>query len=232
MKAQPQPTDEEIRQLMDFETVKKKFHAQGGYATGAVKTIAAFLGLAGVVTVLLVMPSEKTGPDPVTPQETVAQQAEPASPAAIQTMDSSVVREEKVVSKPERKPGPLAKVDEEQSATVDPEEPEPSVYIAAEPVLGYPDLYEYFNRELRYPEPALRDSLEGILSLSFVINRAGKPIQIRIENSPGPLFDEEAMRLILNMPDWKPATVNGSPVSVRISLPITFQIKKVKTTHE
>ena len=223
---------------MDFGGIKKQFHAQGGYAVGAGKTIATFIGLAGMagfVTFLVLTPSEKTEPVSAPPQEIASQQEEPSSQSAIQIPDSSFVHEEKaVISRPEPKRKPDPKVEEETftSDQEEPEEPEPSVYIAAEPVLGYPHLYEYFNRELRYPEPALRDSLEGILALSFVINREGNPIKIRIENSPGPLFDEEARRLILNMPAWKPATVNGKPVAVRISLPITFQIKKVKTHQE
>lgn len=231
MRARPQPTDEEIRQLMDFETIKKQLHVQGGYAAGASHTIATFLGVAGFVTLLILTPWEKTEPVSVPPREMVSQQAEPSRESAIQPPDSSLVRGGKAVrSIPEQKRRPERKV--EEAAASDQEAPEPTVYVAAEPVLGYPHLYEYFNRELRYPEPALRDSLEGILSLSFVINREGNPIQIRIENSPGPFFDEEAMRVILSMPDWKPATVNGRPVPVRISLPITFQIKKVKTKQE
>jgi len=229
MKSRTQPTDEEIRQFMDFEGIKEKFHAQGGYAAGASKTIATILGLAGVATFLILTLPEMTEPVSGPTQEIVSQPTEPSRRSPIQTPDSTIVLEQKPpVTAPGLRPRPQRKADMEETVVTAQEPPQPAVYLEAEPVLGYPHLYEYFNRELRYPEPALRDSIEGILSLSFIINREGNPVQIRIEDSPGPLFDEEAMRLMQNMPSWKPATVNGTPVSARISLPITFQIRKVK----
>lgn len=229
MKSRTQPTDEEIRQYMDFEGIKQKFHSQGGYAAGASKTIATLLGLAGVATLLILMVPQNTEPVSTPDQQIVSQPAEPPRQSASQTPDSTIVLEQEPVTTPGQKPRPQQKADVEETAASPQEPPKPAVYLEAAPVLGYPHLYEYFNRELRYPEPALRDSVEGILTLSFIINREGNPVQIRIEDSPGPLFDEEAIRLMQNMPSWKPATVNGTPVSARISLPITFRIKKIKT---
>lgn len=102
----------------------------------------------------------------------------------------------------------------------------PSQFIEAEPVEGYSALYEYFARELKYPVEAARDSIEGIVTVSFVINNEGKPEMIKIENSLGPTFDKECKRIINSMPLWKPAMINGKPISIRLSIPLTFKIKK------
>ena len=101
------------------------------------------------------------------------------------------------------------------------------VYNQAAPVNGYPDLYEYFSRELKYPQEALKDSIRGEVIAVFTINAKGQPENISIEHSLGALFDKEVVRLITNMPAWKPATYNNKPVASRLSLPLTFQIKKV-----
>ena len=99
-------------------------------------------------------------------------------------------------------------------------------YQKAIPIQGYPNLYEYFDRELRYPATALADSVQGTTPVTFVLNTSGKPIDVTIVNSLGPEFDLEVMRLIENMPAWHPARLNGKAVRSRISLPITFQINK------
>jgi TonB family protein len=103
-----------------------------------------------------------------------------------------------------------------------------SAYVQAEPSNGYSDLYNFFNAQLKYPSEAMTDSIQGVQTISFIINEMGKPEQIAIVNSLGEPFDKESKRLIENMPAWKPATLNGKPVPSRVSLPITFQIQKIK----
>jgi TonB family protein len=101
-------------------------------------------------------------------------------------------------------------------------------YVQAEPVQGYPALYEYFNRELQYPQEAIKDSIQGVVTVTFYINATGVADRIKVENSLGELFDRETIRMIENMPPWKPATINGKPVESRLSLPLTFNIKRIQ----
>jgi TonB family protein len=77
---------------------------------------------------------------------------------------------------------------------------------------------------------ALKDSIEGIVSVSFVIDKNGKPDQVKVLNSLGSAFDTEALRVISGMPQWKPAMINGKPVAARISMALTFQI--TRTTRQ
>lgn len=113
---------------------------------------------------------------------------------------------------------------ENQEATSEAE----SNYIQAEPIDGYDALYEYFDKNLVYPKEAIRDSIQGIQTVSFVINASGMPEQIQISKPLGEAFEREARRLIENMPQWKPATLNGKPVPSRISVPLTFSIQSVE----
>jgi TonB family protein len=101
-----------------------------------------------------------------------------------------------------------------------------ATFIEAEPIDGYPALYEYFSKELKYPSQISGDSIEGVTTVSFFINEKGRPAEIKIVNSLGKAFDEECIRVIENMPLWKPATIDGSVTPARLTMPLTFRIKK------
>jgi TonB family protein len=101
-----------------------------------------------------------------------------------------------------------------------------SVFTNAEPVKGYEDLYQYFDDELDYPDTLVAENITGTVIVRFAIGRNGRPEQIRVQKSLHPLLDKEAMRLIREMPDWKPATANGTAVNSFMSIPITFNITK------
>lgn len=103
-----------------------------------------------------------------------------------------------------------------------------TIYIQAEPVNGYDSLYAYFSKELIYPQAAVKDSIEGVLIVKFLINKGGKAEKVETSGTLGILFDREAVRLIENMPLWRPATVNGKPITSKLSIPLTFQIRNKK----
>jgi TonB family protein len=116
----------------------------------------------------------------------------------------------------------------ETSAESHPEDQTPeNVYEQATPLSGYPALYEYFNDALVYPAEHVGDSIHGDVTVIFVIDVAGKPVNIQVEKSLGPRFDAEAIRVINNMPAWEPAKFNGKPVPSKIRLPLTFETEKI-----
>ena len=73
----------------------------------------------------------------------------------------------------------------------------------------------------------MKDSVQGIETVSFTIDQRGTPTLITITQSLGPLFDQEAIRVIREMPAWKPATLNGRPVASQLSVPLTFELKRI-----
>ena len=132
---------------------------------------------------------------------------------------------------PERSTPTGASQSTKQSGTIPQETPASAVkdtYVQAEPLNGYTQLYAYFNEHLMYPPQAVKDSVEGIETVSFIIDEQGKPTQISITHSLGAHFDAEAMRVIKEMPDWRPATLNGRPVASQLSVPLTFQLNRIK----
>ena len=95
----------------------------------------------------------------------------------------------------------------------------------AEFIGGENALKHYIKTNLRYPEKAEKQNIQGRVYVKFTVNRYGKIKNVKIVRSIHPLIDNEALRLIKEMPDWQPAkTKNGSVESEQI-LPIIFMIK-------
>ncbi|HYG04523.1 MAG TPA: TonB family protein [Chryseosolibacter sp.] len=101
-----------------------------------------------------------------------------------------------------------------------------SAYVQAEPLAGYDHLFEYFRTNIKYPEQAVLDSIQGVVTVTFVVNAKGEVRDVRIDDKLGKFFVEENLSVIENMPAWKPAQLNGRNVSSKMSLPLTFRINK------
>lgn len=229
MKNRPSATDEEIRSYMNFDSVLSQYKTRKKTGQTWIRNTSLLLGIAGIAILTYVYwpdaPPATTSNTPTLESplvsDSVQSHEEPQPPETDeQNAETEAIANEsiksKITEKPQKKVQPVV---EESAAPV-------FQYLEAEPAEGYPNLYDYFARELRYPVEGLKDSIQGIVSVSFLIDQEGKPVQIKIVNSLGPAFDKEAQRLIENMPAWKPATLNGKPVAAKVSLPFTFQIVK------
>jgi len=99
------------------------------------------------------------------------------------------------------------------------------VYIKAMPATGFEDFYAFIDKELTYPELARKDSIVGHVKVLFAIDDQGKVGRVTVLESLGDLFDNEAIRVIKRVPDWKAATFNGAPVLSRMSIVLKFKIQ-------
>ena len=91
---------------------------------------------------------------------------------------------------------------------------------------GEEALMNYLSQNLRYPTGALEKGIEGGVVCSCVISASGKVTEAIVSRSVDPDLDAEAVRVILNMPNWDPALQNGKPMPVKVSIPITFKRQK------
>ena len=85
---------------------------------------------------------------------------------------------------------------------------------------------KYFTDELKYPEFETLTSKEGKVVVSFVVTRHGRieSPSVIIPCSPG--IDREAVRAVMAMPQWTPASHNGVAVNSRVTLPLNFSLEK------
>ena len=81
---------------------------------------------------------------------------------------------------------------------------------------------EYLSKSIRYPKEALQRRVSGRVFVNFVLNAQGKVLDAHVVRGPGSGLNDEALRLVWLMPDWEPARVNGQPVRVACTVPISF----------
>jgi periplasmic protein TonB len=82
----------------------------------------------------------------------------------------------------------------------------------------------FLRRNLRYPEIALKSGVQGVVVLLFIIEKDGTLTGIKVEKGIGGGCDEEAMRVVKEMPRWEPGKRHGNPVRVMMRMPIVFRL--------
>lgn len=83
---------------------------------------------------------------------------------------------------------------------------------------GDAKLLEWLSKNVRYPAVAEENEVQGRVILQYVVGADGSINNVSIKRSVDPSLDKEAM------PNWIPGIVNGKPVPVWLTLPVTFQL--------
>jgi len=82
----------------------------------------------------------------------------------------------------------------------------------------------FLRRNVRYPEPALKSGIQGVVVVVFIIEIDGSLSHIEVTKEIGGGCDEEAIRVVKSMPRWEPARRNGRSVRVVVRMPIVFRL--------
>ncbi|WP_420149615.1 TonB family protein [Spirosoma sp.] len=93
---------------------------------------------------------------------------------------------------------------------------------------GMQALRKYLAENLRYPAEARQKRVQGRVFLQFVVSSTGQIQDLRLLKGIGSGCDEEAVRVVSQMPAWKPGRQQGNPVNVMYNLPIQFALKKAE----
>ncbi len=86
-------------------------------------------------------------------------------------------------------------------------------------------MFQYLGENMKYPRMAVENEIQGTVHITFVIERDGTITGIRIIRGIGGGCDEEALRVVRNMPKWNPGKQRGVPVRVQFNLPMRFILK-------
>lgn len=112
-----------------------------------------------------------------------------------------------------------------------PEEPVKYSLLEAKPRFQDGDVVQFshwVNENLKYPQEAVKDSLQGRVTLQFTIEKDGSVTDVRVLRGCAPILDEEAVRVVSQSPKWTPGYVKGEPVRVVFNFPVVFQLTKKK----
>lgn len=105
-----------------------------------------------------------------------------------------------------------------------------SVYTFVEKMPEYPGgvdaLMNYLSKNIKYPKAARKNNIQGKVFLKFVVSADGSINNVTIIRGIGGGCEEEAVRVVENMPRWFPGYANGEAVDVWYTLPIVFTLGK------
>ncbi|MCM1345733.1 MAG: energy transducer TonB [Bacteroides sp.] len=118
---------------------------------------------------------------------------------------------------------PASQPEEAKNDSVDDE-----VYMVVETMPEFPGgteaLMRYLSRNVKYPSAALANGIQGAPRVSFTVNKDGCISDVTVTKSVHPLLDAEAVRVMRNMPKWKPGMQRGKLVRVTYNVPVAFRI--------
>lgn len=107
--------------------------------------------------------------------------------------------------------------------------PEPEVISFAEVMPAYEGgleaMMKFIQKKIKYPRGPRQIGIEGTVYVAFVVTGTGAVTDVHILRGVHPDYDKEAMRVISMLPLWKGGSHNGRPVSVRMVMPIKFELK-------
>ncbi|MBR5929856.1 MAG: energy transducer TonB [Prevotella sp.] len=89
---------------------------------------------------------------------------------------------------------------------------------------GMTEFMKWLTKNLKYPESARRQNMQGMVVVSFIVNTDGSTSEIRVVRPRHPDLDREAVRVVRMMPKWKPGEDHGKVCRTMISIPIVFKI--------
>ena len=85
---------------------------------------------------------------------------------------------------------------------------------------------------LSYPVQAVEEEIDGTVIIRFTLMKSGEIDSIKVITPVHPLLDAEAIRLIRNMPKWKPVYWQGEPVALSYEVPVIFELLPPETGQD
>lgn len=143
-------------------------------------------------------------------QEAVEQEAPAAAPAATKSVGADVV----------------------ECDLPDPEtsekEPVPFSLLDVKPKFNGGDANEFarwVNSQLKYPEQAVKDQVEGRVLIQFTIGTDGEVRDVKLLRGVREDLDNEALKIVASSPKWEPGQQNGKAVPVHFNFPVVYKLQ-------
>ena len=93
---------------------------------------------------------------------------------------------------------------------------------------GMQGMINFLSENISYPKDAQETKISGRVIISFVVEKDGSVSEVQTVKPLYPSLDEEAVRIVKNMPNWIPGKQKGQTVRVKYTLPISFSLDKTK----
>jgi protein TonB len=128
------------------------------------------------------------------------------------------------------------KMDVTSSVEPKKEEPKPNteeIYTSAYRMPSFPGgdaaLMKYISKNIRYPQMAKENGIQGKVVVQFVVTKTGKIGDVKVMRGVDKALDREAVRVCKSLPAFSPGrNAEGDPVNVWYTIPIAFKLKGAK----
>lgn len=109
------------------------------------------------------------------------------------------------------------------------EEKEEEIFVFAEqqPEFngGEEALLKYLAENIKYPDYAKQNNIQGRVYISFVVEKDGSITNVTVKRDIGGGCGAEAVRVVKAMPRWKPGKQRDKSVRVAFTLPVNFKLR-------
>ncbi len=116
-------------------------------------------------------------------------------------------------------------IDFEEEVEVD----DNQIFIAVEKMPSFPggtaELMKYLQKNLMYPKIARENGIQGKVYINFVVAKNGEITKVKILKGVDKALNNEAIRVVQNMPAWEPGEQMGKAVNVSCNVPINFNLR-------
>lgn len=106
---------------------------------------------------------------------------------------------------------------------------EDDIFVVVENMPEFPGgnaaLFQYLNKNIKYPVVPQEQGVEGKVIIQFVVDKNGTITDPVVVRSVDPYLDKEALRVIKAMPKWKPGMQRNQAVRVKYTVPVTFRLQ-------
>jgi protein TonB len=90
---------------------------------------------------------------------------------------------------------------------------------------GNAAMMRFLSENIKYPVIAQENGIQGRVICNFVVEKDGSITDVQVVRGVDPSLDREAIRVIQQMPRWKPGKQRGQAVRVRFTLPVVFRLQ-------
>lgn len=90
---------------------------------------------------------------------------------------------------------------------------------------GKEALDKYITENMKYPQAAKDNGIEGVVGVVFTVKADGTIGTIKIKRMVDPDLEAESIRLVKGMPKWIPADKDGKPVDAPAEVNVNFTLE-------
>ena len=90
---------------------------------------------------------------------------------------------------------------------------------------GLAECMKFLSKNIRYPKTAWKNKVQGRVIVQFWVETDGSISDVKVVKGVSWDLNDEAIRVVKSMPNFKPGTVGGEPARIQFTLPIIFRLQ-------